>query len=267
MKIGNININDCKLGNTQIQKVMLGNNLIWEKNINFLTNLVAYYPFEGNAIDMVNSYNGSLVGSPTFTTGKNNLGINFGNGSVTRYVEIPDKNDFSFTNGTTDVPFSISLWANFSSFSSVGNWLVNKRNATNGGDEWQIVYYQNILYFQKLQFNNNTIYQGVGTGLNPFVLNTWYHICYTDNGSGLISGCKLYINGVLSNSIQNSAGVYTRMNNGTAKIRIGQAGWVLNTNLKHKGLVDELAIWKNRELTPTEVLELYNSSLGKFYPF
>lgn len=32
MKIGNININDCKIGNTQIQKVMLGSNLLWEKS-------------------------------------------------------------------------------------------------------------------------------------------------------------------------------------------------------------------------------------------
>lgn len=267
MKIGNTTINDLKLGNSQIQKVMLGNTLIWEKNINFLTNLVAYYPFEGNANDNINGYNGSLVGTPTFTSGKNNLGINFGNDNITRYVQIPDNNDFSFTNGTTDVPFSISLWVNFSSFSSTGNWFVNKRNATNGGDEWQIIYYQNRLFFHKIQFDNRNIYQGVGTGLNPFNINTWYHICYTDNGSGLISGCKLYINGVLSNSIQVTAGVYTRMNNGTQPIRIGQAGWDLSPNVKHKGLVDELAIWKNRELTPTEVLELYNSSLGKFYPF
>ena len=232
--------------------------MLFSNSHDFLTSLVGYYPFNSNANDFSgNNYNGSSVGSPTFETGKVGNAINFGNDTVLRYINIPDNNDFSFTNGTTDVPFTISLWVNFSSFSSTGNWLVNKRNATNGGDEWQIIYYQNRLSFWKIQFDNRNIYQGVGTGLNPFVLNTWYHICYTDNGSGLISGCKLYINGVLSNSIQYINGVYTRMNNGTAQIRIGQAGWDLSHIVKHKGLVDELAIWKNRELTPTEVLELY----------
>lgn len=239
---------------------MIAKNYIFGRKYgaNFLTNLVAYYPLNSNANDSINGYNGTQVGTPTFTSGKVGNAINFGNDATERYFDIADNDDFSFTNGTTDVPFSISLCVNFSAFSVTGNWFVNKRNTTDGGDEWQIIYYQNRLFFYKFQFNNRNIYQGVGTGLNPFNINTWYHICYTDNGSGLISGCKLYINGVLSNSIQESVGVYTRMNNGTQPIRIGQAGWDLSPNLKHKGLIDELAIWKNRELTATEVLELYN---------
>ena len=247
---------------------MSSKKLLFGGNKSFLRDLVAAYDFEGNAIDISgNGNNGTLVGSPTFPSGKNNLAVNFGNDSTDRYVNIADSDSLSFTNGTNDLAFSISLWVNFSSFSSIGNWLVNKRNSTNGGDEWQIIYYQNRLFFHKIHFNNKNIYQGVGTGLNPFNINIWYHICYTDNGSGLISGCKLYINGVLSNSVQDSVGVYTRMNNGTQPIRIGMSGWQSHPNLKHRGLVDELAIWKNRELTPTEVLELYNSGLGKFYPF
>lgn len=239
---------------------MIAKNYIFGRKYgaNFLTNLVAYYPLNSNANDSINGYNGTQVGTPTFTSGKVGNAINFGNDATPRYFDIADNSDFSFTNGTTDVPFSISLCVNFSAFSVTGNWFVNKRNNTDGGDEWQIIYYQNRLFFYKFQFNNRNIYQAVGTGLNPFNINTWYHICYTDNGSGLISGCKLYINGVLSNSIQESVGVYTRMNNGTQPIRIGQAGWDLSPNLKHKGLIDELAIWKNRELTATEVLELYN---------
>ena len=47
------------------------------------------------------------------------------------------------------------------------------------------------------------------------------------------------------------------MTNGTQPIRIGQEGWNLSPKLKHRGLIDELEIWKNRELTATEVLELY----------
>ncbi len=253
MKLGNLNINNIKLGNTQIKKVMLGNNLIWQS----LTNgLVGYYPLNSNTNDFSGKgYNGTQVGAPTYVTGKVGNAINFGNDNNITYISIADNNDFSFTNETTDVPFTISLWVKFSGFSSIGNWLVNKRNATSA--EWQIGYYQNRLIFTKFQFNNISIYQQISSTLNPFSLNTWYHLCYTDNGSASISGCKLYINGVLSNSVQNSNGVYTRMNNGTQPLILGINGWDFNPKLKHRGLIDELAIWKNRELTPTEVLELY----------
>jgi hypothetical protein len=48
------------------------------------------------------------------------------------------------------------------------------------------------------------------------------------------------------------------MPNGTNIARIGQSSWAsLEITLKHRGLIDELAIWKNRELTATEVAELY----------
>lgn len=267
MKIGNIDINNVKLGNTQIQKVMLGNTLIWEY-FNLLEGLVAYYAFEYNANDNVNGYNGSLVGTPTFTSGKNNLGINFGNDNIKRYFEVADNDDFSFTNGTTDVPFSISAWVNFSAFNGTGNWFISKRGTISGTDEWQLVYYQNRLNFYKFQFNDNSIYQQIATSTTPFSLNTWYHICYTDSGNSLVGSGKLYINGVTNVDInQNAGGTYTRMNNGTRITRFGIDSWQARTDLKHRGLIDELGIWKNRELTPTEVLELYNSGLGKFYPF
>lgn len=256
MKLGNLNINNVKLGDTQVQKVMLGNNLIWSS----LTNgLVGYYPLNTNTNDFSGKgYNGTQVGAPTYETGKVGNAINFGNNNNINYIRIADNNDFSFSNGTTDVPFSISLWVNFSSFST-GNWLVNKRSATSGGDEWQIIFYENRLQFFKFQFDNRNIYQQIASSLNPFSLNTWYHLCYTDNGSGAIGSGKLYINGVLNTVInQNVGGTYTRMNNGTQPLILGINGWGFEFNLKHKGLIDELAIWKNRELTATEVLELYN---------
>lgn len=256
MKLGNLNIDNVKLGNTQIQKVMLGNNLIWQS----LTNgLVGYYPLNSNTNDFSGKgYNGTIVGAPTYETGKVGTAINFGNNININYISIADNNDFSFTNGTTDVPFTISLWVKFSGFSLIGNWLVNKRNTTSGGDEWQIIYYQNRVQFYKIQFNNRNIYQQIGSSLNPISLNTWYHLCYTDNGSGAIGSGKLYINGVLNTVInKNVGGTYTRMNNGTQPLILGIDGWSFDSNLKHKGLIDELAIWKNRELTPTEVLELY----------
>lgn len=227
---------------------------------NFLTNLVGYYPLNSNANDLSGKgYNGTQVGTPTYGTGKVSNAIDFGNDSNLRYVSISDNNDFSFTDGTTDVPFSISFWVKISSFSASGNWFVNKMSAANDGNsEWQIIYFENKLNFYKYQFNNLNIAQRIQSSLTPFSLNTWYHICYTDNGTASIGSGKLYIDGVFNVALnQNVGGTYTRMNNGTFPTRIGQASWSISTTFKHRGLVDELAIWKNRELSATEVAELY----------
>jgi len=228
--------------------------------ISFLEGLVAYYPLNSNANDSINGYNGTLIDSPTFVAGKVDNAINFGNDTVSRYIDIPDNDDFSFTNGTTDVPFTISMWVNFSSFSSIANFLANKRIITSTGAEWQFNYStaNNRLFFWKFQFGAS-ISQRVESSTSPFSLNTWYHICYTDDGSGLVGSGKIYINGVDDTTANsNIGGTYTRMNNGTSLTRIGLSAWGNHPDLKHRGLVDETAIWKNRELTASEVLELYN---------
>lgn len=234
--------------------------MFFSKSIEFLTGLVGYYPLNSNANDFSGKgYNGTQVGTLTYESGKVGNAINFGNNDNLNYIDIADNNDFSFTNGTTDVPFTISLWVKFFSFSIVGNWFLSKRNTITGGDEWQLAFAESRVTFAKFQFNSSA-YQMIRSSLNPFLLNTWYHLCYTDNGSGAVGSGKLYINGVLDTNInQNVGGTYTRMNNGTSITRIGRNSWNIDDNrLKHRGLIDELAIWKNRELTATEVLELYN---------
>jgi hypothetical protein len=243
--------------------MIVQNNYIFGRKYgtNLLNNLVGYYPFNSNANDLSGKgYNGTAIAvSPvTYVTGKVGNAINFVNDATPRYVDIADNNDFSFTNGTTDVPFTISLWVNLTSFSSTGNWFISKRGLTSGTDEWQFVFSGGRVIFNKFQFNNNSIFQNIQSSLNPFLLNTWYHICYTDNGSGAIGSGKIYINGSLNAPINaNSGGTYTRMNNGTNFTRIGMNSWTPVENLKHRGLIDEVAIWKNRELNATEVAELY----------
>jgi hypothetical protein len=224
---------------------------------NLLNNLVGYYPFNSNDNDLSGKgYNGTQVGSPTYGTGKVGNAINFGNDLTAKWVNVPDNNDFSFTNGAADVPFTISLWANFSSFSSSGNFLINKRGATSGTDEWQIARFSSI---NSINFTLFSLINSAYIGINfPFsTLNTWVHIVAAYNGNGSHTGMKLYLNGTLQTTTNASVGTYTRMPNGTNLTRIGNSSWFADSNLKHKGLIDELAIWKNRELTATEVAELY----------
>jgi len=245
---------------------MIAQNYIFGRKYgaNFLEGLVAYYAFENNANDSLGVHNGTLV-SAFYSSGKNGLCVNFFNDFGARYINVADNDDFSFTNGTNDLPFSFSCWVNFTEFSSIANFIINKRGNTSGSDEWQMTYSVSTgrLAFVKISLINSSNQQ-VRTDFTPS-LNQWHHIVVTDGGTGNVADFKMYVNGILQTTKINNS--YVRMPNGTSPVRMGQASWNTDTTLKHRGLLDEFAIWKNRELTATEVAELYNAGAGKFYPF
>jgi hypothetical protein len=238
--------------------------------INLLPNLVAYWDFDGNGTDSVNAITPILETNVTYNN-DSILGTSAAitaNNAILRYA---DSDDFSFVNSsnTGDVPFSISCWVFFTAFSSTGNWLINKRNNATGGDEWQFNYFveANRLNFQKIQFNNRLIAQRVQSSQNPFILNTWYHLVVTDNGTANFNGMNMYINGQNVSDIKvDTGGNYTRMNNGISSLGIMNANWSPQQFLNHQGRIDEVAIWKNRELTPEEITYLYNAGAGRTYP-
>jgi hypothetical protein len=235
--------------------------------LNLLDKLVAYYKFDNDLVDVVNAQNGTAVGTITYGSGVINNAVNFGNNSNINYVDVADNNNFSFTNGTNDLPFSISLWVNFSAFSSTGNWLINKRNNISSNIEWQISRFTstNSINLDLFSQNSNSSYINVSS--NAFsTLNTWTHIVVTYSGNQNQSGLNLYINGSLNVNTRSQTGTYVRMNNTSAVMTFGIARFSLVNSLKNRGLIDECGIWKDRELTATEVNALYNSGLGLAYP-
>jgi hypothetical protein len=237
---------------------------------NFLTNLVAYYAFENNANDSLGINNGSET-RVLYATGINGDARDYSNDNLIRLTEVSDSDDFTFSTTTNDLPFSISLWANFTSFSVNSNYLINKRASTGSGitQEWE--------FFRDSSNNKITINlfnQGQGTSFITALSNditttgVWFHIVVTYDGSSNQSGLNIYINGSLNVSSRTQTGTYVRMNNTKSAIRMCQP--IFNStdvSFKHRGLLDEVAVWKNRELTSTEVTELYNAGVGKFYPF
>jgi len=220
----------------------------------YLANLIAYYKFDANANDFsVAGNNGSIIGSPTFVAGKVNNAINFGTSGTSNYVEIPDDIDFSFTDGITDLPFTISCWINATQFSGTFNTILRKRGT--GQDEYQfIIFPTGRIEFYKFGNGSGAIYQLIQSATSVITTATWYNIVIT-NAGGLLGGLNIYVNGTLLTSVTRSTvGLYTRMVNGTANTTIG----VATGTLKHRGLVDEFYIWKNRELTSVEALDIYN---------
>jgi len=231
--------------------------------------LTAYWTADNIATDVhVNNLGGSFTGA-NYTTGINGQAFNFGSGTEVRYVDVPDNNLLSFTDGVNDVPFSMRCWVWFDSKSSVNNFLINKRDAapTSNQLEWQLQFNQSRAEINFFKFSlGGTDNVRTNTGINP-ANNQWHHLFYTDNGTKF--GGKIYLNGVDITSGHTETGTYVRMINGTNLMRFGFPAWDGTTGglaLKHRGRLDEIAIFNGYEATPQQVVDDYNLGVGKFYP-
>jgi len=89
---------------------------------------------------------------------------------------------------------------------------------------------------------------------SPIVSNDWYHIVVTHDGVTT----KLYVNGVLEDSAENSEWFDELSGAGVNNYAIGHLAGYLN-NYYFNGLLDELIVY-DRALTAAEVLASYNSN-------
>lgn len=175
---------------------------------------------------------------------------------VDSYVTIPDNNALSFGNAGTDTAFSISTWVyprSITTTAGVGNWIINKRDAA-AGDEYQLIFYEGKLLGGLFTGNANNIRKVSNRIFTP---DRWYNIVMTYDGSKSVNGINLYVNGALEPSTASSAGTYTGMNNGTAAVTIGKAGW--SNSLYFDGIIDSTFI-VGRQMTANEILSNYQSS-------
>jgi surface protein len=223
--------------------------------------LVASYNFDTNFTD----YTGNNPLTPSGTTppvagvsgGKVSNCAEFN--SSGDYTLAADSNDFSFTDGVNDLPFSVSFWANFTSYDTSvagGAWLLSKRDASTN-EEYQVYSWQNNLAFSLFSGGGNTNFLEASLSYPP-PIGSWHHYTFTYDGSATFAGLKIYIDGVSQSLTNNSSGTYTGMINGTQDVNIGSRSWQPTAGSFY-GKMDETHIWKNRELTAAEVLNIYNT--------
>lgn len=236
-----------------------------------LPELVAYYKFDDNLLESTGmSPNGSRSSLLTYASGKIGDSVSFeanveGNST---YIDISNNSNFSFTDGPgNDLPFSISLWITLEGFSTIGNFLITKRDASTN-DEYQVVILSdNSLIFNKFSNGTSSAYQAISVSNAIPEFAQWCHIVYTDDGSKTVSGMNFYINSVLASKNDISFGSYLGMNSGSSFVRLANASWNAIYTTQHRGKIDELAIYKNRCLSQKDVKALFNSNYGKTYPF
>lgn len=194
-----------------------------------LPNTVSRWAADGNALDSVDSNNGTLINGVTFGTGQ--FGQAFSLNGTNQYVDIPDSNSLDITNALT-----ISAWINPTTVTS-SRRIVDKITVgfTDG-------YLLDILGGSLRMIAGSRLLSGGTVATNTF-----------QNVAGVYDGqfMRLYINGVqvASNDFGSIAPIPT--NNRSLKIGVDSTG---NGNL-FSGLIDEVNIF-NRALSASEIGQL-----------
>ena len=220
------------------RRVGIRNGALFNQTSTLWNNLVAYYTGDGTPDDALGNYNGTLVNGATYGTGKISQGFSFD--GVNDFV---DCDSISEINSSSTV--SYSYWGKKTA--SNKHLLVGSQTSITNGF-WLSWWSDGNVYCSAR--NGNYSYTSYAL---PFDTN-WHHFVGVYNGTSV----KIYIDGVLQ--VTNTTGVPTTLSSTSGNdFNIGY--------LESKytdGNIDEVGVW-NRELSASEVTELYNNGNGKQY--
>jgi len=217
-------------------------------------NAVAYYRLDettGDAIDLVNGYNGTLNGSIS----RNGEYYTFD--SEDEYVKIADEDDFSFTDGNgNNTDFVIKTEVVFDDINSRDRaWLVSKRESLESGvQEWQFIFFNGKIQFGIWNTSNSVF--TVDYFFSP-TLGQKYIIGVTLNGNSL----NLFINGVIEQTENLPVG-FTFFN-GNNEVKLGNETFTSDLNLI--GKLKETVIVKGNGWTQQNITDNYNNGNGITY--
>lgn len=226
-----------------------------------LSNLMFYQRFNNSVADQTGNYSVS------------SSGVTYGNGlysgvsnesvvldSLTDRIDIASTADFTFGNGTVDLPFSVSFTFKATNLGVLSGIYRNKFfvcNRDNSSDTtkkvWQIN--TNDSPTPKLNF----VFFDLSTGGAKLLTcetvlsnNVIYHVTCTFSPS---KGMKTFLNGVLQLSTLSVIGTYVAKESFSNSIRIGGESW--GDYLGMLGNLDGLGIW-NVALNHRQVKAIYN---------
>ena len=157
------------------------------------------------------------------------------------YVDCGTSSDFNFSTAAgaaNDKAFSISAWIYKKEVGAV-SVIVGKSTASNT----DFLLYTDTSNNLGLHLYTDIYSVNVGgTGNTALVINRWYHVASTYDGSGAMSGAKLYVDGVLQTISATTSGTYTGMNHeSTTNLVIGN--WLDLSSREFVGNIAQLGIF------------------------
>lgn len=226
-------------------------------NLNY--GLVFVVDFEADSDSAINSHTGTDI-DISYVSGKIGNGADF-NGT-TSHIDYADSDDFSFTNGVNDLPFSIEMWVNFDN-NVASQFLFNKQSGASN-KEYIIAWNGTDLTIILISPTSASTYIRANHTFTPNI-SQWYQFGFTYDGSGDEDGIKIYVDGTLVSTTNIQQNTYPLMSNGNSILSLGYNHSA--SSAYFDGQMDLLRVWKNRELTASEMSQLYNSGSGLSYPF
>lgn len=217
--------------------------------------IIAYFPLNTNGTDAVNGIDEDV--SLNTVTNYPSGGIvgnmaDFTDSGFTR-LRYNEPDVFSFGDGITDVPFSITAWVNFNGVANA--WFVSKREPGATLNEYQLIYFNGqLMWFQYDNGANNASLR-VAYSFSP-VVDTWYHVglCYTPTEHP-----RLFLNGVKVGA-DTTVGTYTAMKASVEPLLFGKFRTTGST-YSLDGFMDEILI-SNIDVGDAKMLEFYNAGLS-----
>lgn len=213
--------------------------------------LLSYWTFDAKTIDWGSnsisdiSGNGNTGTMVSMTSGGNQIA---GKRAQALFFDGNVDSISLASNPVTSVsnPSSVCSWANTNDISaSTGGYnqtILNLYTNSNNG-----IHIGNVANSGSFfaSYRSGGVYYGAQSTVQVFSNNTWVHVCYVWNGSGI----TLYANGVSIASTTNSDSAGT-VNTIGAHNDLGDGAW--------SGSIDDLRIY-NRALSLTEIKQIYQS--------
>jgi len=215
--------------------------------------LVSWWPGEGNADDIQDSNDGTLINGAAFTTGK--VGQAFSFDGVDDYVKIPKSPNLDMSTGVT-----VEAWIK----GDPSNPMNTCCQGIVGADHYLLGISNGGLYFVVGTTNGAVHAPGPGpTGpFYPTSTNVFHHVAGTYDGSSV----NLYVDGQLVASNPHSGTILQMFASSFITIgsEDGRSGCAPCVGARYfKGLIDEVGIY-NRAISASEIQAIYNAgSAGK----
>ena len=215
--------------------------------------IVAWWPGQGNANDIIGGNNGTPVGSVGYTNGEVGEAFSF---DGTDFLVVSNQPALNPTNALT-----VECWAYTRGHSVPQTWtqqLLTKDSDCNGTRQFVLEIGDSQTQSGSPDFRG-AIWVPAGVvivdGATVVQTNSWYHVAVTYDGATL----KLYVNGALDGQLAASGPILTF----PEPVRIGGGGDNGCQAYNLNGLLDEPTIY-NRALSSNEIAAIYKAgSAGK----
>lgn len=220
--------------------------------------LIYYNKFDGISkdssgldISTINPIKGTIWNYESSIKGQ---GLNLSGNDV---ISVGSSNDyFSLSNGTSDLPATISCVIKNNTINSSYNSILGKMAyGTSGVNEWFLAVNvdRKLFFFKVCGVTGNVLQYTSSTSL---VNNNSYHIIFITDGIN----AWFVINGVKesANISINGSGIYNYMHRGNRQLTIFQLGTGSTATRYMKGTISQLGIF-NRMLSDEECLKIWNN--------